>query len=108
MTLAIEISPAEETALARIAEEKGMAPEEYARRVLSGELRRAEQRVKNQATIDLLDSWIKEAETFTEEEKRAADEEWRESMRDLDAHRESYRKLFPELADGEEAMREAA
>ena len=78
MTLAIELSPAEETALTRM----------------------AEQRIKNQATIELLDSWIKEAAAMSDEEAEEAEREWRESMRDLDAHRESYRKLFPELADG--------
>ncbi len=98
MTLTIELSPDEEAALSCAAEAKGMAPDEYARRVLAGELGRAAQRIKNQAAIELLHRWREEAAAMSDEEAQEAEIEWREMMRDLDEHRESPRKLFPTSA----------
>jgi hypothetical protein len=109
MTLTLELSSEEQAALARIAEAKGMAPEEFAREVLASELERAtRQAEKNQDAIAFLEQLREEAASMSDEEAEQAELEWREAMRDLDAHRESSRKLFPELAENAQAQREAA
>lgn len=53
------------------------------------------QRHQNQAAIDLLDEWI--ADT-TEYDDREGGESWEDMLRDMDAHRSSARRLFPDLS----------
>ena len=54
---------------------------------------RRRQREKNQAAIDLLDSWLNETDPEVIREQR---ETWELLKRALDEARPSYRKLFPE------------
>lgn len=107
MALVIELKPDEEMQLEQCAQAEGVSPADYVRRLVTGDLQRATQRAKNQAAIDLLESWVQEAENATDEERQQADAEWRASMRDLDEHRLSARKLFPELAETQEAEKTA-
>lgn len=63
----------------------GLIDEEEARR----------QRIaRNRPTIELLQSWIDEAENATDEERRIAQEEWEEFVRGIDEHRLPGYKLF--------------
>jgi hypothetical protein len=57
------------------------------------ETKRALQRQKNQAAIDLLDEWRAEAAAATGDDD---DDWWDEFIRDLDVHRMSSRPLFPD------------
>jgi hypothetical protein len=53
---------------------------------------RRRQREKNQAAIDLLDSWLNETDPDVIREQR---ETWEFLKKALDEDRPSYRKLFP-------------
>ncbi len=56
---------------------------------------RSIQRQKNQAAIDLLDEWLSDP---TEYDDMEGGESWDDMLRDMDAHRPSARKLFPDLS----------
>src|SRR5947199_6939491 len=56
---------------------------------------RAIQRQKNQAAIDLLNEWLSDP---TEYDDMEGGESWDDMLRDMDAHRSSARKLFPDLS----------
>ena len=58
----------------------------------SEEEKRRLQREKNQAAIDLLDSWLNETDPEVIREQR---ETWEFLKKALDEDRLSYRKLFP-------------
>ena len=66
------------------------------------ELERRVQRAKNQAAIEWLRQQREAAErelaAMSEDEKRAAEAEWRNVMRSIDENRTSARKLFPEVS----------
>jgi DNA primase len=98
MSLVIELAPEEEQQLTQRAAAQGVAPDDYARRLIADDLRHDVQRAKNQATIDWLQSRIEEGEAMSDEEKQQAEAEWRETARSIDENRTSYRKLFPELS----------
>ena len=51
---------------------------------ISEEESRRRQRARNQSLIALIDSWIAEGENATDEERRAAEEEWEEFMRGIE------------------------
>lgn len=98
MSLTIDLAAEDEKILEAQAALQNTTPENMAREILGDALKSRTQRAKNQGAMELLQHWIEEAETMSDEEKRQADEEWKATMRDLDEHRYSTRKLFPELA----------
>lgn len=88
MTLTLNLPPDLERQLAQSAAQKGVAAEEYALQLL--EERMKQERIeRNQAAIQLLQSWIDEGD---EEEQRETGEFL---MRALDEDRLSDRKLYP-------------
>ena len=51
---------------------------------ISDEESRRRQPARNQSLIALIDSWIAEGENATDEERRAAEEEWDEFLRGIE------------------------
>jgi hypothetical protein len=49
---------------------------------------------RNRPAIELIESWIREGEAATDEERRIAEQEWEEFKRGIDEYRLSDRKLF--------------
>ena len=74
MTLIIELDPQLEAKLAAAAKRKGLAEPKYLMKLLKDDLgnqvdeSRAEQRVKNQSTIELFAKWREEDANMTPEE----------------------------------------
>ena len=64
--------------------EEGIAEEEAERRRIAA----------RQSLMALIDSWIEEAESATDEERRIAEEEWEEFVRAIDEDRPPGYKLF--------------
>ena len=88
MTLTLNLPTSLEHQLNQEAARKGLAADEYALQVLEEQLRQ-ERIQRNQAAIQLLQSWIEEGD---EEEQRETGEFL---MKALDEDRLSNRKLFP-------------
>src|SRR5436309_3478949 len=104
MTLSIDLPAETAGELEQRARTGGLQPSDYVRSLIMADLDRARQPppagpgTENAAAIALLQSWIDEAKMSSEEERRQADAEWQAAMRDLDEHRSSPRRLFPNLA----------
>lgn len=99
MTLILELAPEEETQLEERAQAAGLSVQEFAKRALFETPAQTERRLKRERGMALLQSWIDEANAASDEEREAADQEWRETMRALDEDRGSARKLFGSLLD---------
>lgn len=95
MTLTLELAPDEGLLLETQAQDAGLSPQDYARRVLLGDKAEVARRLKQRRGIALLQSWLDEAKATLQPQAREANEEWRASMGDLDEHR-GGRRLFGE------------
>jgi hypothetical protein len=84
LRLARRLSPADQ---ARLRAALPLVADEAAERAL--------QRHQNQAAIDLLDEWLSDT---TEYDDLEGGESWEAMLRDMDSHRSSMRKLFPNLS----------
>jgi len=102
MSLTISLTPTEEARLSAAATKNGIAPEEFARKLVTDHLPvlPAEPGMideENARAIALLDKWIQEDATDDPEEIRQAEEELAEFKRNMNANRAATgeRLAFP-------------
>lgn len=95
MTLAIDLTPAEELRLRVAAQQKGIAPAELVRKLLTEHLPPAHD--ENAASIALLQSWLEEDVTDDPAEIRQAQGELEAFKRAINAEREraGARRIYP-------------
>lgn len=105
MSLVIELAPEEEAKIAEEAQSIGISVADFARQRLLKMPVDAEE-TKRLRAIATLRQWREESRSnwnaMSEEERKKAQEDWEDNMRDLDEWRFG-RKLYPELARKEEA-----
>jgi len=102
MSITLELTKQEEARLSAAARNKGVAPAEFARQIVTDHLPSlpVDEPVfddQNAAAIALLRSWIEEGATDDPEEIRKAEEELEELKRNLNANRAASgeRLVFP-------------
>lgn len=100
----LDLSPSEEARVAATARQIGLAPAEYATKLVQenlppvpAEANAPQISAKNAAAIALLQSWIEEDATDDPEELRQADADLAELMQNLNKNRieSGERPLFP-------------
>ena len=105
MSLVIELAPEEEAQIEERAQSLGISVADFARNSLLEKPLDGEE-AKRLRAIATLRQWREEDrahwDAMSETEKQAAQQEWEETMRDMDEWRFG-RKLFPELAQKSEA-----
>lgn len=94
MTVSISLSPQAEARLREKASAAGEPVDVYASRVLEQAVRPSEN-VVDQATIDLLRTWIAEDATDDPAEIERRQREWDEFATSINAHHSSNRKVYP-------------
>jgi len=101
MTLTIDLSPAEEEQLASLAHERGIAPEQLVKSLVTEVLpaTRPERTPENDPTLALLRKWAEEDATDDPEELRQAEQDLLEFKRNMNRWRKEAgaRLLFPEV-----------
>ena len=95
MTLAIDLTPAEELRLHAAAQQEGIAPAELVRKLLTEHLPPVHD--ENAASIALLQSWLEEDATDDPDELRQAEAELEAFKRAINAEREraGARRIYP-------------
>jgi hypothetical protein len=93
MTLSIDLNEQLQARLEEEARRQGVAPPEYARRVLEQRLLGGQTPEGNRATLELLAEW--ERERRTGGDAASGDRELEELKRSLNDNRASGRKPFP-------------
>ena len=103
MTLTMDLQQDAQALLARAAREHGVAPDEWARRVLMAQLRPrppvdADADGRRSRAVALLQSWMRAGVTDDQAEIQEAEKEVEELKRNLNANRLATRErlVFPE------------
>ena len=98
MTLTIELTPEEESRLQALAQQKGIHPAEYARKLVTEQLPALEGKAaENAASIALLEAWLGEAPSGPES-LQEAEEDLKEFKHNMNRYRQEAgaRLLYPE------------